>query len=518
MLAVHSPQYTSYVAYAVGDYYDSGIGTWMLKDLQVDAPFSDNGSSTTINSSPYFNYIIGMMVEDSDETNGFGAGPDFASSPEPGYNSYNLGMMVAAMSPLEAANSYPGYVYANTRIYSKLALRNALATEYGTVAALNTAWGSSYTTFDSSGTCVGSQPITCASSVSADSIGTGNGSTLTFTTTLSLTTISGFSLQILVAGTPVAGDNDQNGYSAPNGTLWGPNASGTINYSTGALSITFTAGNAPANGAAITATYVANGWRIGTGFLDEDDRVSHQGWMGSDWTAMSNANSTVKADMNTFLQALAAQYFSTCRTQLKAVFPNVMYLGPDSLSSYGIPSPAPVLKAAGSYIDAFLTLNYGQVYTQAMMDYIESNYGDKPYFGSYYAAANPDSAMSSFSKPYCWFSGCFTTQAAKGTEYYNEMVGMLQTTHTTSGNYAYIGLTWWAFTDLPNQGTNWGLVTDHDNAYDGHEAASGSVTCSAPLAAYTCGGEPTPSGGGAPPFGDLITPVKSANALWLSIQ
>jgi hypothetical protein len=51
--------------------------------------------------------------------------------------------------------------------------------------------------------------------------------------------------------------------------------SGTINYSTGALSITFTAGNAAANDAAITATYVSNGWGIGTGFLDEDDRPAH---------------------------------------------------------------------------------------------------------------------------------------------------------------------------------------------------------------------------------------------------
>jgi hypothetical protein len=38
---------------------------------------------------------------------------------------------------------------------------------------------------------------------------------------------------------------------------------------------------------------------------------------------------------------------------------------------------------------------------------------------------------------------------------------------------------------------------------------TGSVTCSAPLQAYTCGGE---SGN----YGNLVTPVKAANALWLS--
>ncbi len=72
---------------------------------------------------------------------------------------------------------------------------------------------------------------------------------------------------------------------------------------------------------------------------------------------------------------------------------------------------------------------------------------------------------------------------------------------------------------LTGEQLNWGLVTHLDNAYDGHEPSAGSVPCSAPLAAYTCGGESVPaSGGGTPPFGDLITPVKTANALWLSIQ
>jgi len=334
MLYVHSPQYTGYVAPGgIGDYYDPGIGTWMQKDLQVDLPW------TQIGSSPYLNYLIGVTAEDGDETNGLGATPDFPTNP-PGFNSYNLGMMVAAMSPLETANSSLGFVYADTLIHSKQALRDALSTQYGTVTALNTAWGSNYTTLDSSGTCVGSQPITCASSVSADTVGSGNGSTLTFNTSLSHATVSGFSLQILIAGVPVAGDLN-------NGKLYGPNvSSGTISYSTGALSITFTAGNAPPSGAAITATYVANGWGIGTGLMDEDDRTSHQIWMGHDWIAMSNANPTTKTDMNSFLEALAGQFFSTCRKQLKAALPNIMYLGPDSLSGYSVPPPAPVLKAA----------------------------------------------------------------------------------------------------------------------------------------------------------------------------
>ena len=60
-------------------------------------------------------------------------------------------------------------------------------------------------------------------------------------------------------------------------------------------------------------------------------------------------------------------------------------------------------------------------------------------------------------------------------------------------------------------------VTHLDNAYDGREPATGTVTCSAPLALFSCGGEPVPpSGGGTPPYGDLLSGVVSANQLWLS--
>jgi len=507
MLAVHTPYYTGYLNRDIADYYDSGVGTWLHDDLTAG---DDIGWK--ILSGPgsiYDSYLIGIALDDGDDMRGFGAGPDFPTDP-PGHNSYNLGMMVAAMSPLETTNSNlggfgVGFVYADTLIHSKLALRNAMAIEYGTVAALNTAWGSSYTTYDSSGVCVGTQPITCASNASADSVGTGNGSTLTFSTTLSHTTVSAFSLEILVADVPVAGDDTGNGVPA-NGTIWGSRASGTINYSTGALSITFTAGNAPASGAAITATYMANGWGIGTGFLDEDDRTSHQSWMGNDWIQMSNANPNTKTDMNTFLEALAGQYFSTCRTQIKAAYPNILYLGPDSLIGYSVPSAAPVMKAAGQYIDMFISGN-SVVFTQAMMDYMETNWGDKPYIGSFYTMANPDSAMSAypnFGAP----DGVFTTQAARGQSYLNMITAQFQTAHTTAGNYPGIGSFWFDYFDFA--GGDFGLTTPSDNVYDGHEAVSAAVACSEPISKYKCGGEKAN-------YGDLIGSVTKANMLWLDI-
>jgi hypothetical protein len=522
MMYAHTPFYTEYVpAGGVADYYDSGIANSLQNALTV--PGADY-QWTLFNASPYQNYIIGIYSDDADELQGFGAGPDFPTVP-PGYNNLNITMQVATISPLQTANSViayggGGFVYSDTLVHTRKALRDSLAAKYSTVGALNTAWGSSYTTLDSSGVCVGTQPITCASSVAADSVGTGNGSTLTFSPTLSHTVISGYSLQILVAGTPVAGDicnNYSNTACSSNpGVIYGPNASGTINYSTGALSISFTAGHAPANGAVITATYVANGWGIGTGFMDEDNRASHNSYMGTDWKFMSNTNATVLADLNVFLQAMAGKYFSDCSTHIKAVYPNIMYLGPDSLGTWGAPPSAPVLKAAGQYMDIFTGGGTTTVYSQAEMDYIEANYGDKPYFNAFYSTANPDSALSAH--PNNVAPSGQATQLIRGQTYNTTMTGQLAA-HTTAGNYPYIGMYWWEYYDNWGEQLNWGLVTHLDNAYDGHEPASGSVTCSAPLAAYTCGGEPTPSsGGGTPPFGDLITSVKSANVLWLSIH
>jgi len=150
--------------------------------------------------------------------------------------------------------------------------------------ALNTVWGSSYSSTGTSGACVGTLPAyvtPCGSTFSADSVGTGNGATLTFSATLTHLTVDKFALGLFVSGALVGGD-------IGNGTIIGPNLSGTntINYATGAVTITFSGGHAPANTAPITASYIANGWgNSGTGLLDEDCRAGHSSYCGAPNTA-----------------------------------------------------------------------------------------------------------------------------------------------------------------------------------------------------------------------------------------
>jgi hypothetical protein len=81
----------------------------------------------------------------------------------------------------------------------------------------------------------------------AISLGTGNGSIATFSTTLSFLPVAEATVKVKVAGTTVAVDDGQgNLVAVPSG----PAIAGTVDYATGALSVTITP--APANLAALT--------------------------------------------------------------------------------------------------------------------------------------------------------------------------------------------------------------------------------------------------------------------------
>ncbi len=255
------------------DYYSPAAHTFIANT------FTTNWNS--IQSA--FNYPGTMMytTDDPGYNNISGVGVDFHEAPSVGGpHDCDPSIMTLVSAPVMTGNGELFYAAAPTcngvtpcliltdpKNYTKAALESALQTEYGTIAALNTAWGTSYTTFGSSGT-----------TVTGESFGTGDGTTTTFTHTLANnSSVSPFSVAISVAGTVVAFDCPNYTYSnytghcsatLPNSTLLGATVtSGSVNYSTGAASVTFA--TAPANGAAITVSYVQNGWQYGTGLLDE---------------------------------------------------------------------------------------------------------------------------------------------------------------------------------------------------------------------------------------------------------
>lgn len=98
----------------------------------------------------------------------------------------------------------------------------------------------------------------------------------------------------------------------------------------------------------------------------------------------------------------------------------------------------------------------------------------------------------------------FGTQADRALQFQTD-VNRFENAQGTNGDYYVIGYEWWQWQDPTNgEAYDEGFVSPYDNAYDGHEDVTGSVACSAPVSAYTCGGEPNNEG-------DFIDTVRTAN-------
>jgi hypothetical protein len=91
-------------------------------------------------------WMLGIAMDDADHLLGFGPGPEI---PAPRLHPH-LGW-IALVTNFQQASSPWVSSYADRKVYTKYALRDFLAGRYGTVAALNAAWGSTYTTLDSAG-------------------------------------------------------------------------------------------------------------------------------------------------------------------------------------------------------------------------------------------------------------------------------------------------------------------------------------------------------------------------------
>ncbi|MFB3813622.1 MAG: hypothetical protein ACE14L_05875 [Terriglobales bacterium] len=214
---------------AGGDMYDPGIYTFLATDL------ARGRIANLIRNSPYKNWVLGVAVDEGDTLYGIQVGPDFASVP-PGHNNVNLAWAVATGSPVQSALTGFHVLYNNQILHSKAAWADYLKVKYGTIAALNAAWGSSYSA------CSTLRPTadgfgSCATPRTGEVVATGDGVSTIFRHNVANLTPTKFSLQVLVNGKVVGGDTGD-------GNIWGPHlTASTINYSTGAMSLTFTTGS-----------------------------------------------------------------------------------------------------------------------------------------------------------------------------------------------------------------------------------------------------------------------------------
>ena len=525
----------------VPDVFDNNLHQWWQTDLQ------NNPSLAVIrNNSPW---LLGIYTDDSDYFWGSGAGPDFSSG---GHTNANLGWITLISSPVQTyqqatQNQKKQLIYTDTMVYSKASatnpgtacsvsnpcsLRDFLWQKYnGSIAALNNSWGSNYTSFDSTGT-----------QVTGETIATGDGSTTTFSYTLAHAPVSPHSLLISVAGTAQAGDcpwfhtsPNCNDATANTGSIASPTANfmnqsaSSINYSTGVVTLSFAA--APAKGVAITANYIYGGWMAGgTGLMDES---GSNAWVGTNPFCVEgadpnysadfackglkggasepapNANANLGADLDTWVAQISARYFKTMHDDLRAVS-QIPYLGLDTIGSWWAPANSNFLQGAAPYIDGAQVILRSDLPNsaafQAAYQYTTRYLGDVPLINFVTNVAESDSSMSCH--PNNGY-GMLPNQAARGQRWFDTMNYVLN--HPGyNGTYPFVSFDWWAWQDF--QGLNQGLVSIHDNAYDGKEAMMGSQPCGPETAApgYRCGGE-------AANYGDAVTPTKQGNALWLNI-
>jgi hypothetical protein len=223
-------------------------------------------------------------------------------------------------------------------------------------------------------------------------------------------------------------------------------------------------------------------------------------------------NAQIGPDLDGVLGQFANDYFSNMNTVFGNHFGNgssrkVLNLGPDPLIY--LPDPAPgVLQAAGQYTDAIGLVSYIQGFsmTQAALDYIRQYAGDKPLLNVDFIQGQGDSALRG--SPASIEAVSYSTQQSRGVAYQALVGSMTSLAYTNGGDHPYVGTSFWQYADSMIEHANWGLVTPYDNAYDGHEDVTGSVACSAPNQAFTCGAEQFTSG-------DFITRLKQANSLWL---
>lgn len=145
MEAVQGSAYTGFVGQGQPDVYDPRFACWIegwATATQADSYYG------LIFSSPY---MVGLTIDESDQTYCMSSSGPGNPAPPDGIRGPHCGWIIAAVRPTMSSSARWGQTYSNTTVFSKAALVTFLTTRYGTIGALNIAWGSTYTTFGSAG-------------------------------------------------------------------------------------------------------------------------------------------------------------------------------------------------------------------------------------------------------------------------------------------------------------------------------------------------------------------------------
>lgn len=471
------------------------VHQWATSTISNTTPFT--GGAPALDASPW---LIGVGEDDSDWIGTF----------KGGLAAWEVGVS----APYEQFENSPGWsrqqVFPDPVMHLKQQWSAWLCgTRYANISALNAAWGSTYTTCGSSAAASG-----------IETIGSGDGSTTSFSYVLQHTNVDPASIGISIDGALQGGDcpwfNTACGGATGTGKIQAGNEfvssninGGTVTYSTGAITVTFSV--PPVSGVAITTTYQYSGWPKamagGTGLLDEDGTSA---WWPSP-SIPDPAVTTITTDMDNFYGQMAQAYFKTIHDWLKTQLPHHLVFSTDPFNSASrnrmLANSLPYVDAMNLYAAA--SPSWNQASQQSALLALYNTYHTPGYF-YIIKTAQPDSQFSPSGCPID-NTQCFVTQGSKGQSYHSDVaayVGNDNSTYVGSDGYGYIvGVDYWQFTDNTSESGAYGLVSLRDNLYNGVESCGKSVVdpwgfTTVPESTSGC-------------YGDFVSSVKAGNGLWL---
>jgi hypothetical protein len=381
-------------------------------DPNTQAAFNDYLANDFMKGWDFTKSII-VVPDEAD----FLFGLDQANNPSNAHP--DIGLMIAANNPM-VIKSRPGspyyqsgnYTYTDKELYAKQALRDFLETKYGSsLAALNTAWGTNYTTWDTS-----------------DPAG-------------------------------LAGITDGTYQS------WGGNAACSASGNpyacctgNGTGSCTQGAGFLDENGNKLIKAGQSCGGKTGNGPQETDS-----------WSDPVQ----IQTDVDAFVAELAGNYAQKLKGAWLAACGSIC--PPMALPAYDGPwnGTAGVYAAMAPSVDLFWVAPswYSTLaaYTAEVQNII-NNDGGKPVIVANYFRANPNSWV----KAGCDAGSgqdCQTTQDLRGSFTVGFDQGSLSLKNP-NGKYAVVGLEHWSLYDSHTEGRDFGLFTPNDNAYDGSASST----------------------------------------------
>jgi hypothetical protein len=241
------------------------------------------------------------------------------------------------------------------------------------------------------------------------------------------------------------------------------------------------------------------GYGTGTGVLDEDGR--HKEWLGDDPYMLKGAKPAVKDDLDGMLHGYVFTFELVEVRAIRAYDKNHLILGPNAFGGAGSYGPRPqVLPALAEAGVDVLYLNYDSVYPQNVKTSTAAyDKTGKPVMLWYGISANQDSGWRGQSPGN---DADYKTQEKRGQVYADDQRNIFNA-QAADGSYPIVGVNFWGLTDdTPGEHTNWGLISNRDNPYDG-KCAVRATAAKDPWGAH-CGGE-------AADYGDFLSAVTAAN-------